>query len=128
MAKSIRILVVDDEPGYHDLFTYILEPAGMKVTCVSSGEQALRKSAERSYDLIFMDFHMPILSGLETLIKIKAKRPNQRIVMISSRFERDGDLEKQAEKEGAFAFLFKPVELGDIQALLKRALGPDAVK
>ena len=66
-----RILVVDDELGFHDLFRYVLEPAGFTVRTAVDGEEALKEAREHAYDIIFSDVHMPRLSGPEFLQEMK---------------------------------------------------------
>ena len=43
------VLVADDEKGFRDLFTYLLEPLGLEVTCVENGKEAVEKIREKSY-------------------------------------------------------------------------------
>ena len=125
MDKNIHILVVDDEQGYRDLFTYMLEPLGIRVTCVSDGKQALKKVEERPYDLILMDVHMPEMTGPETLKKIKVVRPEQKVVIFSSSSDPEYHQEKQAERDGALECLFKPVGDEEIRRILKKTLDTD---
>ena len=121
--QKIEILVVDDEQGYRDLFTFMLEPLGMQVTCVCDGLQAVKKVEGQPYDLILMDVHMPEMTGPEALKKIKMIRPEQKVIIFSSSSDPDHFQEKQAEKEGVVECLFKPVDEREIRRVLKKALG-----
>ena len=123
MTQKIDILVVDDEQGYRDLFTYMLEPLGMNVTCVCNGLQALEKLNEKVYDLVLMDVHMPEMGGPETLKRIKIKWPNQKVVIFSSSSDPEYKFEKLAEQQGVIECLFKPVDDAEIRRVLKKALG-----
>ena len=123
MNQDIDILVVDDEQGYRDLFTFMLEPLGMKVTCVCNGLQALEKLNEKGYDLVLMDVHMPEMNGPETLKRIKVLWPDQKVVIFSSSSDREYKFEKLAEQQGVIACLFKPVDDAEIRRVLKKALG-----
>ena len=123
MNQNIDILVVDDEQGYRDLFTFMLEPLGMNVTCVCNGLQALEKLNEKVYDLVLMDVHMPEMNGPETLKRIKVKWPNQKVVIFSSSSDPEYKFERLAEQEGVVECLFKPVEDAEIRRVLKKALG-----
>ncbi len=128
MDKKIEILVVDDEQGYRDMFTFILEPMGITVTCVEDGQAAVEKVKEKAYDLILTDVHMPRLSGPEAIKIIKAMRPEQKIVVFSSSSDPEYRLEKEAEKNGVVECLFKPVDDAELQRVLKKALGIDFFK
>lgn len=122
---SIEILVADDEQGYRDLFTYILEPLGVTVTCVEDGQAAVEKVKEKAFDLILTDVHMPRLSGPEAIKQIKAMRPEQKIVVFSSSSDPSHSFEDHAKQEGALECLFKPVEASELERVLKLALGQD---
>ena len=122
MTQKIDILVVDDEQGYRDLFTYMLEPLGMNVTCVCNGLQALEKLNEKVYDLILMDVHMPEMNGPETLKRIKVKWPNQKVVIFSSSSDPEHKFENLAEQQGVVECLFKPVDDTEIRRVLKKTL------
>jgi CheY-like chemotaxis protein len=116
-----NVLVVDDEQGYRDLFTYILEPLGIRATCVNNGREALEKAKENPYDLILMDVHMPELNGIEALKKIKTLRPEQKIVIFSSSSDPEYNKEKEAQKIGVEC-LFKPVDDQTLRRILKESL------
>ena len=121
MSKTI--LIADDEQGFRDLFPYLLEPLGFEVTCVKDGVEAVEKVHEKPFDLILMDIHMPRMGGLEALKKIKTLRPNQRVVIFSSSSDPSYVREKEALESGAFGCLFKPVEMAEIEQVLKKVLG-----
>lgn len=117
-----KILIVDDEQGFREMFTFLLQPLGFEVTCVENGEEAVQKVKEQAYALILMDVHMPKLTGPEALKQILAIRPLQKVVILSSSSDPNHIFETEAEKGGAFDCLYKPVELADIEKVLKRAL------
>ena len=123
MTTLRKILVVDDEIGFRQMFTFLLEPLGFEVTCVENGLEAVKKVEEQAYDLILMDVHMPILTGPEALKKIKALRPSQKVVILSSSSDPEHVCESTAENERAIICLYKPLELDDIQMVLEKALG-----
>jgi two-component system response regulator HydG len=123
--RTIDVLVVDDEQGYRDLFTYMLEPMGIRVTCVTNGLEALEKVKEKIFDLIIMDVHMPQLNGIETLKRIKAMLPEQKVVIFSSSSDPEFNKEKEASKIGVEC-LFKPVDDQEIRRILKKELNIDA--
>ena len=124
MSKVIDVLVVDDEQGYRDLFTFMLEPMGIQVTCVTNGLEALEKVKEKVFDLILMDVHMPELNGIEALKRIKSMLPEQRVVIFSSSSDPEFNKEKEAHKIGVEC-LFKPVDDQEIRRILKKELDID---
>ena len=125
MKTEKTILVVDDEQGFRDMYVYFLEPLGFKVTCVCNGYEAVEKVRQADYDLIFMDIHMPVMTGPEALKEIKKIRPKQKVVIFSSSSDPDHKMENEALKlGGALQCLFKPVDLSHIEGVLAEILGP----
>ena len=116
MKKSV--LVVDDEEGYRQMYRFILEPLGVSVDSACDGQEAVQKIRERSYDLVLMDVHMPILTGPEALKEIKKIRPGQKVIIFSSSSDPESREETQALKEGAIQCFYKPVELAVLEKIL----------
>ena len=74
-----------------------------------------------NFDLVFLDYNMPGLNGLETLERVLARDSGTKVIMISA--ERDDEHVREAEKLGATAFLYKPFFRADVDRALHRALG-----
>ena len=123
MKPHKTILVVDDEEGLRRMFTFLLEPLGLEVESAENGLEAVRKIEKNEYDVVLMDTHMPVMSGLEALKRIKQIRPSQKVIMFSSAPDPENFFESRAVKEGALFCLYKPVDLTDLQRALEKALG-----
>ena len=78
-----RILVVDDELTVCKSIRQVLVREDCEVDMALSGEEALRKEAERPYDVIIVDLMMPGISGLDLLKMLKARNPKARIIMVT---------------------------------------------
>jgi len=77
-APESEILVVDDERGFHDLFRFILEPMGFSVSSAYDGIEGLDLVKKRDYNTVFLDVHMPKMTGPELLsliMKIRSFEP-----------------------------------------------------
>jgi CheY-like chemotaxis protein len=109
-----HILIVDDEQGFHDLFGFILKPLGFTVSSAYNGVEGLERFKERNYDMVFLDVHMPKMTGPELLKLIREIKPLQLVVMISSGSDPRQAFEKNAKDHGAAACMFKPFELDQI--------------
>ena len=117
MEKELeaKVLLVDDEQDFLETLSNRLEMRGLKVSAVTSGEEAVARVEGQSFDLIVLDLAMPGLDGLETLKRIKARQPDAEIIMLSGQGSIKTSIE--AMKLGACDFLQKPV---DITALLEK--------
>jgi CheY-like chemotaxis protein len=79
-----RILVVDDEPLVCDAVKMMLDFDGHRVETASSGKEALAIMEKGQFDLVITDFEMPVMKGDELAAAIKARSPNQPVVMITA--------------------------------------------
>ena len=114
MEKELeaKVLLVDDEQDFLETLSNRLEMRGLKVSAVTSGEQAIREAKTQDYDAIVVDLSMPGIDGLETLKRIKADNPNAEIIMLTGHGSIQSGVE--AMKLGAGDFLQKPVELSQL--------------
>jgi two-component system OmpR family response regulator/two-component system alkaline phosphatase synthesis response regulator PhoP len=79
-----RILVVDDEPFVCDAVRMMLAFDGHEVETANSGRDALALFEKGKFDVVITDFAMPIMKGDELAAAIKARVPDQPIVMITA--------------------------------------------
>jgi len=114
-----KVLLVDDEQDFLDTLSDRLEMRGLKVSAVTSGEQAITQAKLQDYDAIIVDLSMPGIDGLETLKRIKADNPNAEIIMLTGHASVQSGVE--AMKLGAGDFLQKPVELSELMAKIGEA-------
>lgn len=110
-----KVLLVDDEEEFCNMLSERLETRGLKVNSVLSGEEAVSRVESQSFDAIILDLAMPGIDGLETLRRIKEKRPDLEILMLTGHGTVKSGIE--AMKLGAEDFLEKPV---DMKALLEK--------
>jgi len=110
-----KVLLVDDEKEFCNMLSERLETRGLKVNAVLSGEEAVKQVEEQNFDAIILDLAMPGIDGLETLRRIKEKRPDLEILMLTGHGTVKSGIE--AMKLGAEDFLEKPV---DMKVLLEK--------
>ncbi len=79
-----RILVVDDEPFVCDAVKMMLAFDGHVVETAGGGKEALEKLDQAKFDVVITDFAMPDMKGDELAAKIKARNPQQPIVLITA--------------------------------------------
>ncbi|NNG01705.1 MAG: sigma-54-dependent Fis family transcriptional regulator [Desulfobacteraceae bacterium] len=119
MKKSI--LIIDDEQDMRRLLKRSLEPdLNCRVETSSSGENALKKMAEESFDLVVADIKMPGMSGLELLPLVKRDHPDLPVIMMTA----FGHIETaiEAMKHGAYDFITKPFDHDALVIRLEKAL------
>ncbi len=118
--RQVRILWVDDEIGVLRPHILFLTEKGFETDTCPSGNDALRMLREKPYDIIFLDEHMPGLSGIETLRRIKAIRPSIPVVMITKSEEEE--IMDAAIGSQIADYLIKPVRPKKILITLKNII------
>jgi two-component system, NtrC family, nitrogen regulation response regulator NtrX len=103
------VLIVDDEAGVRSALSGVLRDEGYVVDAVDSGEACLDRVARAPYDVIVLDIWLPGIDGLVTLARLRERRVDAPVVMISGH----GNIESavKAIKLGAFDFVEKPLSL-----------------
>lgn len=102
------VLLVDDEEILREVGQALLEDLGYRVYLAEDGEEAIEiyDREKNNISLVILDMLMPIMGGKETLLYLKEKYPDIR-VLISSGFHQDGTVQELKEI-GAKGFLQKP--------------------
>lgn len=119
-AAPARILVVDDEESIRDLCARVLARAGYAVVTAPSGEDAVVRLSQDSFDLLISDIRMPGISGLEVLERAKATFPQIRVVLITG-FGTPQMLTR-AQQSGADRILTKPFNPIELLAAVRESL------
>ena len=101
------ILAVDDVPFFLNNLKALLKNTRFKLTCVNSGEAALRYLREHSPALFLLDIDMPNMDGFELARKIREAGQTAPIIYLTGNSRRE-DIEKGI-KAGAVDFILKPV-------------------
>ncbi|MDB5226811.1 MAG: response regulator with CheY-like receiver, AAA-type ATPase, and DNA-binding domain [Bacteroidota bacterium] len=115
---DIKILWADDEIDLLKPQILFLEGKGYNVEPVSNGHDALDKCRNNHYDLVFLDEHMPGISGLETLSRIKAINKDLPVVMITKNEEEN--IMEEAIGSQIADYLIKPVRPNQILLSIKK--------
>jgi two-component system nitrogen regulation response regulator NtrX len=114
------ILIVDDEAGVRSALSGVLRDEGYVVDAVESGEACLERVTREAFDVIVLDIWLPGMDGLATLARLKERRADAEVVMISGH----GSIEAavRAIKMGAFDFVEKPLSLDKTVLVVRNAL------
>ena len=107
--SSINVMVVDDNEVNLRLAEIILHKHKARVTTARSGEQAIDYASMNSYDIIFMDLHMPGLDGYETTNKIREITPGKQPIIIALTANALPQEKEKVSQSGMNGILIKPV-------------------
>jgi CheY-like chemotaxis protein len=118
------LLVVDDEPVFHEILTKIFTGLGYGVHCCAGGAEAVEYYREHASGIavVILDMNMPKMSGLQCFRHLKEINPGARVI-VASGYGDNSDREAM-QKQGVRAFIQKPykaVELSMKIAELIRA-------
>lgn len=113
-------LVVDDSAAIRKQLEIELRNAHIKADFAETGEEALEKSAQTQYDLVFLDIIMPGIDGYEVCRQMRARKSMKKtpIIMLSAKTSPLDEV--QGVIAGASTYLTKPVKHEQFQQTLKR--------
>ena len=117
---ELKILWVDDEIELLRPHIIFLEKKGYSVDTCTNGTDAIDKVDQDNFSIVFLDENMPGITGLETLMVIKEKKPNLPIVMITKSEEEL--IMEEAIGSKISDYLIKPVNPNQILLTLKKNL------
>lgn len=123
-GQGATALVVDDAQINCQLVARMLTELGYGVDTAFSGPDAITKAAVKPYDLILMDFYMPMMTGIEAVRHIRSDGPSAeaRIIGITARIDLSGSEEgNPPEMNGV---LFKPFGLAELETFLAETAAP----
>jgi two-component system chemotaxis response regulator CheY len=109
-SSPISVVVADDVAEIQNLLQLWLRDLGYLVTCVSTGEEAIRVLRTVHVDMVITDILMPDGDGLEVITQLRRLQPTARIIAMSGGGNHIGaaDCLKYAMRLGAHGVLMKP--------------------
>ena len=119
-----KILVADDELSMREFLEILLKKEGHEVACAADGEEAFSRFQAEPFDLVLSDIKMPKIDGLDLLRRVKERRPNMAVIMITAYASPEDAI--AAMKAGAYDYLTKPFKLKEIKSVIRNALAKPA--
>ena len=115
----VKVLIVDDEKDFVEMFSLRLKEQGEKVSTAHSGKEALKLLETVVIDVVILDIRMPGMDGIDTLKQIKKIHPIVEVILLTGH----GSTETAVEgmKLGAFDYLMKPADFEDIKIKIDNA-------
>lgn len=119
------LLITDDDAALRETLGGIFQPRGFRILLAGDGEEALHIIGREPVHLVLLDIHMPRLSGLETLRRLREIQFRSPCILLSACW--DEALREQARLAEAFSVLSKPVSrlqlTSTVDSALQRAYG-----
>jgi two-component system sensor histidine kinase/response regulator len=116
------VIIVDDFPDTLALYEAVLAEEGHRVRTATSGDAALRMVDEHEPELVLLDVSMPGLDGVEVLRRLRARRAGGPSVIMLTAARREPHAIEAGLKEGADAYLTKPIDSRELLARVRAAL------
>jgi DNA-binding NtrC family response regulator len=114
LILKAKILLVDDEVEFVSTLSERLQLRGYDVRTANNALEALAFVYKEPPDVIILDLRIPGMDGIETLKTIKKFDPTIEVIMLTGH----GDIRSVEEgmKSGAFEYIMKPVDIGELTA------------
>jgi DNA-binding NtrC family response regulator len=113
-----KVLVVDDDPECTSALAALLESESFSVQGAIGGYQALEQIEKDQPDLLLTDVRMPGMDGYELLRRVRDRFPRIVVVLMSA----EGNLPFRSLREGAQAYVAKPLDIDEVVRTVKTAL------
>jgi DNA-binding NtrC family response regulator len=115
-----KLLVVDNDEGLVHFLTRLFTKQGYDVVSCADGISALDRVARESFDAILLDYKMPGLNGLDTLVEIKRAQVKTPVIIMTAFGTTDTAI--KAMKLGAYDYLLKPFDTEELKRIVVDAL------
>lgn len=120
MPERARILVVDDESSVRLVLSDQLSRAGYEVSTAASGEEALGRLQDATFDLMLLDLKMPGIDGLQVMEEATGLAPDMVVIMLTAYASLDSAV--QAMRHGGHDYLLKPASTEELLASVEKGL------
>jgi two-component system response regulator HydG len=118
-APAIRVLIVDNDEPHAQAVAESLARVGYECTVATSGAAGARSIERDEFDIIITDLMMTDVGGLEILARAKDDLPDAEVILVTGHGTIPSAV--QAMQQGAFNYLLKPLDLGQLRAVAEKA-------
>ncbi|MGB3456959.1 MAG: ATP-binding protein [Litorimonas sp.] len=125
--SDLRVLIVDDNATNHIVASSLLSRVVKSIDTALNGQEALDILAQKPFDLVLMDIHMPVMDGIETTLAIRSTpSPYQKVPIIALTADPQYQQARLCRNIGMNASLGKPVKLTGLLEAFEDVLYGDA--
>src|SRR5438477_13042627 len=120
-TQMANLLLVDDEPKLiFKQVSHVFAPRGSQIDLVRSGSEAISHIARGQTDVVLLDVVLPDMGGLEVYQRIRQIDARIPVIFVTQTTSTDTAIE--AMRQGAFEYLFKPLDLDCLEEVVTEAL------
>lgn len=119
-VEAPSLLITDDDSDFRQTLRDVFEPRGYRTILAGDGEEALDIVHREDVHLLLLDMHMPRLTGLEAIRRVKQFRPILPCILISAQL--DEEITRAAEEAHAYRVLPKLIGIRTLADVVKQAL------
>ena len=112
MVQKARILAVDDDQNILKVVQAILQEKDYEVDTAQTGEEAIKKTKENTYDLMLIDIRLPDTEGTELLTKVRDTKPRIRKIIVTGYPTLQNAV--TAVNKAADAYVMKPFDVDNL--------------
>lgn len=118
--KSVRLLLVDDDPNLQRMITLFLNKKNYELAIAGNGRKALDLLDKNKFDLIISDMQMPLMDGSTLLRKIREKKIKTPVIIISAYTTLN--MSNEIDASDFAAVLFKPFDSDNLISNIEKVL------
>ena len=119
MSEKERILIVDDDEGTRRSLSLIFGKMGYETETAGTGQEALEKAQEGSFNLSLLDIKLPDVQGVDLVAPLKQMHPDMTMIMITAYASIETAV--RALREGASAYVTKPLNMDEVLVTIAEA-------
>ena len=118
--SDIRILFIDDQPDFLETMSFWMKTKGYQVQTATSGPAGIKIIEEGNIDIVFLDFKMPEMNGIETLKRIRQFNQTTPVILVTAHAD-DALLHKTSDLKVS-GFFLKMGGFGELEQIIEVAV------
>jgi DNA-binding response OmpR family regulator len=120
MAKSMKVLIVDDEEDLIVTLVERLEIRGFEAVAVQTGNAAVEQIQNHPFDVVVLDIKLKGEDGVEVMKRIKQIKNNLPVILLTGHMSKETN--EEGLKAGAIDYIIKPINIDDLIVKLQEAV------
>ncbi len=118
-----KVMVVDDEPDLREMIGTLISKEGFETDMAKDGSDFLEKIDSFNPDIVTLDVMMPGFTTSEILKKLKEKKSNPKIILLTVvRYSRE-EKEKMLKTDNIIDYIMKPFDIDELMNTIKKQVG-----